>query len=91
LLVLRAGVVEELLFRGYLMEKVCQLTGSRVLAVVVSVGAFSLAHLRGWGVAQLIPVTAVGLIFALLYVARRDLASNMLGHFLTDVAGFLAG
>lgn len=49
LLVLRAAVVEELLFRGYVIEKVRQLTGSTALAVVVSVAAFTVAHLRGWG------------------------------------------
>jgi hypothetical protein len=29
------------------------------------------------------------LVFALLYVWRRDLPSNMLAHFLADAAGFL--
>lgn len=89
LLVLRAGVVEEILFRGYLMEKIRQLTGSVALAVLVSVATFTFAHLAGWGWVQLIPVAAIGLLFALLYAGRRDLPSNMLGHFLTDAAGFL--
>jgi membrane protease YdiL (CAAX protease family) len=89
LLVLRAAVVEEVLFRGYLIEKVRQLSGSTPSAVVVSIVAFSLAHLRGWGAAQLIAVSAAGTVLALLYVWRRDLPSNMFCHFLTDAAGFL--
>jgi uncharacterized protein len=89
LLVLRAAVTEEILFRGYLIEKVRQLTGSPALAVVVSVAAFTYAHLRGWGPVQLISVGASGLVLALLYVWRRDLPSNMLAHFLADAAGFL--
>lgn len=89
LLVLRAAVVEEILFRGYLIEKVRQLSRSTGLAVVVSIAAFTYAHLRGWGPVQLIAVGASGLVFSLLYVWRRDLPSNMLGHFLTDAAGFL--
>lgn len=88
-LVLRAAVVEEILFRGYLMEKVRQLTGSMGLAIVVSAAAFTYAHLAGWGWAHLFPVAASGLIFALLYAWRRDLPCNMVGHFLTDAAGFL--
>jgi membrane protease YdiL (CAAX protease family) len=89
LLVLRAAVVEEILFRGYLIEKVRQLSGSTALAVVVSVAAFTYAHLRGWGAVHLIAVGASGMVFSLLYVWRRDLSSNMIGHFLSDAVGFL--
>jgi uncharacterized protein len=89
LLVLRAAVVEEILFRGYIIEKVRQLTGSTVLAVIVSVAAFTYAHLGGWGPVHLIAVGAAALVLALLYVWRRDLPSNMFAHFLADAAGFL--
>jgi membrane protease YdiL (CAAX protease family) len=82
-------VVEEILFRGYMIEKIRQLTGSAVLAVAVSVLTFTGAHYAGWGVVQLIPVFGAGVILALLYMWRRDLPSNMLAHFLTDGAGFL--
>ena len=91
LLVLRATVVEEILFRGYLIEKIRQLTGSVTLAVIVSVAAFTYAHLSGWGLVHLIPVCAGGIVFALLYVWRRDLPCNMIGHFIVDGIGFLVG
>lgn len=91
LLVLRAAVVEEILFRGYMIEKAHQITGSAVLAVGVSVVAFTAAHYTGWGLVQLIPVFGAALILALLYVWRRDLPSNMLAHFVTDGIGFLLG
>jgi membrane protease YdiL (CAAX protease family) len=89
LLVLRAAVVEEILFRGYMIEKVRQLTGSAVLAIAVSVLTFTWAHYAGWGLVQLIPAFGAGVVLALLYVWRRDLPSNVLAHFLTDGAGFL--
>jgi len=89
LLVLRAAVVEEILFRGYIIEKVRRLTGSSPLAVVVSIAAFTYAHLAGWGLVHLIPVFGGGVIFAVLYVWKRDLSSNMIAHFITDAAGFL--
>jgi membrane protease YdiL (CAAX protease family) len=88
-LVLRAAFTEEVLFRGYLIEKVRQLFKSTALAVIVSVAAFTYAHLGPWGPVQLIAVSAGGLVFALLYVWRKDLPSNMLAHFLSDAAGFL--
>lgn len=89
LLVLRAAVSEEIIFRGYIIEKVRQLTGSTALAVIVSVAAFTYAHLSGWGPVQLISVSVGAVVLALLYVWRRDLPSNMFAHFLADAAGFL--
>ena len=89
ILVLRAAVVEEILFRGYIIEKVRQLTGSGLLAIALSVLTFTWGHFTGWGLVHLIPVFGSAVILALLYVWRRDLPSNMLAHFLTDGAGFL--
>lgn len=89
LIVVRAAVVEEILFRGYLIEKVRQLTKSTSVAILVSVAAFTYAHLAGWGWVHLFPVAASGLILALLYAWRRDLPCNMVGHFLADALGFL--
>jgi membrane protease YdiL (CAAX protease family) len=89
ILVLRAAVVEEILFRGYIIEKVRQLTGSGLLAIALSVLTFTWGHFTGWGLVHLIPVFMSAIILALLYVWRRDLPSNMLAHFLTDGAGFL--
>jgi membrane protease YdiL (CAAX protease family) len=91
LMVLRAAVVEEILFRGYMIEKVRQLTGSTSLAVFVSVAVFTYAHLSGWGAVHLIPVCAAAIVFALLYIWRRDLPCNMIGHFIVDGIGFLLG
>lgn len=89
MMVLRAAVVEEILFRSYLMEKVHQLTGSWAAAIVLSIIAFTYAHLSGWGAVHLIPVFGAAIVFALLYVWRRDTPCNMIAHFLADGAGFL--
>jgi membrane protease YdiL (CAAX protease family) len=77
------------MFRAYLMEKVRQLTGSWTLAFVLSVATFTYAHLSGWGLVQLVPVFGAGIVFALMYIWRRDTVSNVIGHFLTDAAGFI--
>jgi membrane protease YdiL (CAAX protease family) len=89
LVVLRAAVCEEIIFRGYIIEKVRQITGSWALAFVISVAAFTAAHLSTWGVVHLIPVGAGGVIFALFYIWKRDLPANMIGHFIIDGIGFL--
>jgi membrane protease YdiL (CAAX protease family) len=88
-LVVRAAVGEEILFRGFLIEHVRRLTGSTACAVIVSVAFFTYSHLSGWGPVQLIPVCAAGIVFALLYVWKRNLPANMIGHFIADAVGFL--
>ena len=89
LLVTRAGVVEELLLRGYGMERIRELTGSRFVAALVTLAAFTLAHLSYWGVAQLVVAGVAGLVLTLLYLWRRELIANMTVHFITDAVGLL--
>ncbi len=85
----RAGVVEEIIFRGYAIERIEALTGRKWLAGVVSATIFIAVHISSWGYAQLIVVAFGALILTTLYLWRRDLASNILAHFLTDLVGFM--
>ena len=85
---LRAGFVEEILYRGYAIERLQALTGSKWLAGVVSAAVFILMHLAGWGGAQLIVVTFGAVLLTILYMWRRDLPCAMLAHALTNLVGF---
>lgn len=89
MLVLRAAIFEEVLYRGYAIERLSELTGSRFAAGAISWIVFTLAHLSYWGVASLVVAGFGGLALTVLYLWRRDLPCNMLAHFLTDGAGFL--
>ena len=84
MIVLRAGVVEEILFRGYGIERLRELTGNKFLAGAITLALFSLAHLSHWGLAQIVVAGAAGLVLTILYLWRRDLATNMVAHFLVD-------
>jgi membrane protease YdiL (CAAX protease family) len=89
-LALRGAVVEEILYRGYPIARIAEVTGSKWFAAAISIVAFTAAHLRYWGGAQLLIVAPAALVFALMFLWRRDLVSNMVAHFLVDVAGFVA-
>jgi membrane protease YdiL (CAAX protease family) len=89
LVVARAAVAEEIVFRGYAIERLEYLTRSRAAAVVISSVAFGLAHARGWGAVQIVPTAIAGLIFGVLYLQRRNLPANVVAHFFTDAWGFL--
>jgi membrane protease YdiL (CAAX protease family) len=91
MLILRAAAFEELFYRGFVIERLTDLTGLRWLAAVISVTAFTLAHLEYWGWAHLMIAGFAGCLLTGLYLWRRDLACNMIAHLLTDGIGFLAG
>jgi uncharacterized protein len=73
------------------IERLAELTRLRWLAALISLTAFTFAHLGGWGWAHLVVAAFGGAVLTGLYLVRRDLASNMVAHFLTDGVGFLVG
>lgn len=89
ILVTRAAVSEELLFRGYPIERLLELTRNHLIAGIVPWAAFTVAHLSFWGWAQLIVAGYGGLVLTVLYLWRRNLWANMLAHWIADAAGFL--
>lgn len=88
-IVLRAGIVEEVLFRGYGIERLRELTGNKYVAGAITLAFFSLAHLSHWGIAQILVAGAAGFVLTILYLWRRDLATNMVAHFLVDASQLL--
>ncbi|MBC5992000.1 CPBP family intramembrane glutamic endopeptidase [Pontibacter cellulosilyticus] len=88
LLALRAGVMEEVLFRGYPFERLLTLTGSKAVAAIVPLLVFIITHLS-WGLGHLIFVTAAGGLITLLYLWKRNLWINIIAHFLVDFIAFM--
>lgn len=86
LVVVRAGVVEELFYRGYAYERLRALGFGRLVAWIVPLVTFSLAHWTG-GAANILLALVLGAIVTAFYDWRRDLVANMIGHFLVDFVG----
>ncbi len=91
LLVLRAGVFEELYFRGFMIERLTEIFGVRWIAAGISLAAFTFAHLAYWGWPHLIIAGFGGAVLTGLYLLRCDLSCNIFAHLLTDAVGFLVG
>lgn len=87
-LVLTAAVVEEILYRGYGIERMTLWVHSEWLAAGISVVAFTAAHFR-WGAGHLITVFLVACGFSALYVWSRNLSACIIAHFIIDGVGFL--
>lgn len=86
----RAAVAEEVLFRGYPMERLEEISGSRTLAAILSCGIFSLAHVSVWGWAHLILAGFGGICLTVLYLWRRNLWVNIIAHFIVDATALLS-
>ncbi len=65
---LRAGVVEEIIYRGYTIERLTMLTERRWLAAILSGAVFIAAHAGGWAPSQLIVVAFGTIILTALYL-----------------------
>src|SRR6185369_1935589 len=84
------GFAEELLFRGYLINRLLvifgQSAGAKVLAVLISAFLFGIAHWSGqqfWGSLQ---AAIVGLVFASAYMLNgQRLVSLIVAHTAFDI------
>ena len=83
LICVRAGVAEELFFRGYAIERLQSLGLNRFWAAAVPLAIFSIGHWTG-GWANIVIALAIGAVLAAFYLWRRDLVANMIAHFLVD-------
>ena len=83
LIVVRAGVVEELFYRGYAIDRLRMIGLGRFWSVTIPLVIFSTGHWSG-GAANILIAFAAGLILTGFYLWRRDLAANMIGHGLVD-------
>jgi membrane protease YdiL (CAAX protease family) len=83
LIVFRAGVVEELFYRGYAIERLQMIGLGRFWSITIPLVIFSLGHWSG-GAANILIALAAGAILTGFYLWRRDLVANMIGHGLVD-------
>jgi membrane protease YdiL (CAAX protease family) len=83
LIVFRAGVVEELFYRGYAIERLRMIGLGPFWSVTIPLVIFSLGHWSG-GAANVLIALAAGAILTGFYLWRRDLVANMIGYGLVD-------
>ena len=89
--VIRAAVGEEILFRGYALERTEKLTGSAIFAGVFTCTIFALEHVSVWGWGHLLITGFGGGMLTALYLWRRNLWVNMIAHVVVDGVTVLLG
>jgi uncharacterized protein len=80
---LRAGVAEEVFYRGFAIERLQSLTGSKLFAALVSLTIFALSHYQQ-GIGGIVVAFVLGGILTIVYMKYRDLLANITAHFLAD-------
>jgi len=87
--VITAGVWEETAYRGYALERLASILGSKWLAGGITVLCFAFAHIPAVGLNHIFPVLIVSTFVTLLYLWRRDLVLNMVAHATVDAISLL--
>ncbi|GAB1472239.1 type II CAAX endopeptidase family protein [Chloroflexota bacterium] len=84
--VVTAGVTEEVLFRGYPLERLYEMTGNKWLSGLISLAFFVAIHAAGWNMAHVVGVVIpLGIILTGLYFWRRNLLFVMIVHVVIDL------
>jgi membrane protease YdiL (CAAX protease family) len=83
-LAVRAGVIEEVFYRGLAIEQLSALTGRRWLAALLATLIFVASHALRFDARQIIPITVAACFLAALYLWRRNLWINIIAHTLID-------
>ena len=87
--VIRAAIGEEVIFRGFAIERGREVFGSLRIASALSWIVFTLEHIATWGWSHVLITGFGGLLLTLLYVWRRNLWINVIAHFVVDGASVL--
>jgi len=88
-LAIRAGVIEEVFYRGLAIEQLSVFTGRRWLSALMAAAVFTLMHALHFDWVQLIPIGLVAIILAVLYLWRHDLWANIIAHIAVDAGGLV--
>ncbi len=90
MMVLTAGITEEIRYRGYLIERLNIFIKNINLSALISWMIFFILHFPVWGAGGAIQIGTASVVLYALYLWRRNLLACMLMHILNDAVAFLA-
>ncbi|MFC7251506.1 CPBP family intramembrane glutamic endopeptidase [Halomicroarcula sp. GCM10025324] len=84
-IVVTAVVTEEILWRGYPIERLTELTGSVWVGAGVSGVVFLAVHFPAWGIVGAVPQAVFTLVLVGVYVWSRNVVACMISHGVINV------
>jgi membrane protease YdiL (CAAX protease family) len=88
-LFLTGTLLEEVFYRGYLIERMTVLTKHRYAAACVSWVLFMLVHLKFFGVGPTIDTSAISAALVLVYLKEKSIWPCIVLHGINDFLAFL--
>jgi membrane protease YdiL (CAAX protease family) len=88
-LFLTGTLLEEVFYRGYLIERMTVLTRHRWVAAFVSWLLFTLVHLRFFGLGPTIDTSVISAALVLLYLKEKSIWPCIVVHGINDALAFL--
>lgn len=82
-------LVEEVFYRGYLIERIISLTGQTWLAGLVSWLTFTLVHLRFFGLGPTLDLSVMAAALVLLYLKERSIWPGIVLHGINGLFAYL--
>ncbi|MGU3377001.1 CPBP family intramembrane glutamic endopeptidase [Chryseobacterium sp. M5A1_1a] len=86
---LTAGIVEELLMRGYVQPRVEKIYNSPLLGVIVSALLFGVLHSTYGTIGQVVVPFFIGAVFALFYKKYSNIKILIICHFMFDLISLM--
>lgn len=83
LVFVRAGIAEELFYRGYALERLLSLVRNRWVAIGLPLVIFAIFH-YSQGAGGVLIAFLTGAVMTAVYLRKRNLWVNMITHFLVD-------
>jgi membrane protease YdiL (CAAX protease family) len=88
-LFLTGAFLEEMFYRGYLIERMTTLTKHRSIAAFVSWLLFTLVHLKFFGLGPTIETSVISATLVLLYLKEKSIWPCIVVHGINDALAFL--
>ena len=88
-LFLTGTFLEEVFYRGYLIERMTVLTRHRWIAAFVSWLLFTLVHLKFFGLGPTIDTSVISAVLVLLYLKEKSVWPCIVVHGINDALAFL--
>ena len=88
-LFLTGTIVEEVFYRGYLIERIRDLTGQIWLAGLVSWLAFTLVHLRFFGLGPTLDMSVLAAALVLVYLKEKSIWPCIIVHGINGLFAYM--
>ena len=88
-LFLTGTFLEEIFYRGYVIERITSLTGKSWLAGLISWITFTFVHIKFFGLGPTLDVGILSAGLVILYLKERNIWPCVIVHGINDMFGFL--